>query len=323
MGNLLSMLVDTAPLVHRDSTLGGMLKRTKYVARGVAFAGYTREWFDFLEQPELAFIISHQPSLYHKLQRPYLNCNLNTRQRLEALEQHYSFVLENFSSESIRRVYATPGIVLASFTLKEFGLLELRLSCSRKQKEGDLAIRLVKVGSAKDWYTLSFSIWKYKPPQKELFIGGLQGNRGVNKDLVIDLTRNLHGLRPKALMVFAVQQLATCWGISTVRAVSDTAHIYRHFQKRRILSSRYDEFWLECGGMPANDSFELPATFVPREISTLKINKRPMYRRRYEMLGGLADQIRAHLQKDTEETPALPPDPQPPAALQNWSVGRM
>ncbi len=314
------MLVDTAPLVHREPTPGGIIKRAKYVARGVAFAGYTREWFDFLQQPEMAVIISHHPCLYHKLQRPYLNCILNTRQRLEALLQHYSFVLQNFSSETMKGVYATPGLTLASFFLEDLGEFELHLSYSLKEKEGDLALGLVKVGSPKNWYTLSFSVWKYKAPQKEIFIGGLQGNHAMKKGLVIALTRALHGLRPKALMLFAVQQLAACWGLSSMRAVSDSAHIYRHFQKRKILSTRYDPFWLECGGKPADDdSFELPASFVHREISTLKINKRPMYRRRYEMLSDFADQIRTQLQKDAEGVSVRHSERPSPAIPQNWA----
>src|ERR1700743_3843970 len=110
MASLFSILVDAAPLVHRDPTLDGIFKRAKYVAHGVTFAGYTREWLDFLQQPEMAGVISHHPGLYHKLQHPYLNCILNTRQRLEALVQHYSFVLQNFSPDAMKRVYATPGL---------------------------------------------------------------------------------------------------------------------------------------------------------------------------------------------------------------------
>jgi uncharacterized protein len=79
--------------------------------------------------------------------------------------------------------------------------------------------------------------------------------------------------------------------------VSDSNHIYQHFQKRKALQTSYDEFWLECGGtLSADGMFDLPATFVSREIATLKVNKRQMYRRRYEMLADLAEKIRTGLQ---------------------------
>ena len=297
MANLISLLVNTAPLVHRVPTPGGLLKRAKYVARGVAFARSTREWFDFLQQRELAIVIGNHPCLYHKLQRPYLSCTLATEQRLTALKQHYRFVLANISPETRARLYGTTGLRLASFALDDLGQFELRLSCSRREKEGDFAVSLVRSGTPKDVYSLSFSVWKYEGAHKEIFIGGLQGSHYANKDVVVSLTRALHGLRPKALLVFAAQQLAACWGITTLRAVSDATHIYRHFQKRRVLSTCYDEFWIECGGkLSAEGTFELPATFVPREILTIKPNKRPMYRRRYELLGNFADQIRVAVQ---------------------------
>jgi hypothetical protein len=290
------MLVDTAPLVHRVPTAGGLLKRAKYVARGLAFPKCTGEWFQFLQRPELAVVIQNHPYLYHKLQRPYLTCNLSTRERLEALKEHYGFVTEQFSAEGMRSLYSKSGLVLASFPVKDAGQYELRLGCSRKEKEGDLTVGFAKADLSGNLATLSFSIWKYRNGHKEIFIGGLQGNRSVDKEFIVTLTRGLHGLRPKALLVFVMQQLATCWKIPHLRAVSDTTHIYRHFQKRKVVSASYDGFWLECGGiLSADGMFDLPSTFVPRDIALIKVNKRQMYRRRYKTLGELADQIRDQL----------------------------
>jgi len=111
--------------------------------------------------------------------------------------------------------------------------------------------------------------------------------------LVIAITRAMYGLRPKALLVFVLQQLAACWGIARLRAVSDDTHIYRHPHKIRDLAASYDELWTESGGTLAGDGmFDLPATFVPRDISTLKPNKRQMYRRRYVLMAEIAEQIK-------------------------------
>ena len=103
-------------------------------------------------------------------------------------------------------------------------------------------------------------------------------------------------MRPKALLVFTVQQLAACRGITRMRAVGDETHIYRHSHTRKILATSCDEFWIESGGtLSADGMFDLPIAFSPRDISTIKVNKRQMYRRRYAMLAGFADQIRAQL----------------------------
>jgi uncharacterized protein len=73
-------------------------------------------------------------------------------------------------------------------------------------------------------------------------------------------------------------------------------HIYRHFQTRRNLAASYDEFWAECGGAhDAEGIFDLPVAFIPREIPSIRANKRQMYRRRYAMLEGITEQIHANV----------------------------
>ena len=305
---LIKKLVQTAPLIHTGSNLESVFKRIKYCARGLAFASENRIWFDLLETPQLAMLTRTHPCLYHKLQRPYLNCKLTTRERLISLQEHYRFVATQFTPVMMHRVYSDAGMFLAALPPVESGNYELRLGFSHQQKEGDLVIRLVDQGTGAALFTLAFSITRFDNVCREIFIGGLQGNQAVNgKDTIITLTRGWHGLRPKALLLIALQQLAEVWGISRLRATSDEAHIYRHWQKRRELASCYNEWWLESGGTLAADGiFELPPRFIPREISTLKANKRPVYRRRYAMAEDLAIQMNSSLSGNNFHTPTVP-----------------
>ena len=190
-------------------------------------------------------------------------------------------------------VFATPGKLLATLPLAGLGNFGLRLSCSKQEKEGDLVIGLVDIDTAVVLFTLAFSITRFEAESKEIFIGGLQGNKWANdKELVISLTRRWHGLRPKALLLFALQQLALVWDVPRLRAVSDGMHIYRHWQKRKNVAARYDEWWLDSGGRLADDGiFDLPARFTPRDLSTLNAGKRQTYKRRYLLLAEIAAQI--------------------------------
>jgi uncharacterized protein len=292
MSNLVQTLLSTAPLVHRDASPGGMIKRAKYCLRGLAFARHTGDWFDFLRNSDMAFIVKNNPSLYHKLQRPYLDRTLNTGERLEVLKQHYQFILTHFSTKIIEDVYVPGGKLLAELPVKNVGVLELRLICGSMQKEGDLTIRLTNKESGKRIAHLSFSIRICAADRKEIFIGGLQGDVATKEDVVVAITRGLYGLRPKALVLYVLQQLAACWKITHLRAVSDDMHIYRHFQTKRNVAASYDEFWVECGGTLASDgTYDLPVAFVPRNIPTIRANKRQLYKRRYAMLKGTEDQI--------------------------------
>ncbi len=257
------------------------------------------ELIEFLQRSELALIVKHNPGLFHKLQRPYLTRTLSILHRLEALKQHYKFVLAHFSQDGIKELYsdADIGKLLFELSVPEFGTLQMRLCCGRMQKEGDLTICLEVKESGQRVGSLSFSVWKCEADYKEIFIGGLQGNKQTKESEVVLITRTFYGLRPKALLFFVLQQLATYWNIDRVRGVSDKMHIYRHFQTKRNLAASYDAFWMDCDGqlMP-DDLFNLPGTFVPRAISTIRVNKRQMYRRRYAMLEGIAEQIRKQMQ---------------------------
>ena len=293
MIQIVKTLVRTAPLIHPGRKLGSLCKQTKHCVRGLAFARQTTLWFETLQRPELAVVAGNHPYLFQKLQRPYLNRTLNTCQRCQALQQHYQFVIAQFSPVVRQEIYATPGKLLAVLPLAEVENFGLRLSCSRQEKEGDLVIGLVNLDTGAVMFTLAFSITQWAAEPKEIFIGGLQGNKLANdKEMIISLTRGFHGLRPKALLLFALQELCGRWGITRLRAVSDAMHIYRHWQKRKQVASSYDEWWVESDGVLADDgNFDLPATFVPRDIATLKVNKRPVYKRRYQLLTEIAGQL--------------------------------
>jgi uncharacterized protein VirK/YbjX len=199
----------------------------------------------------------------------------------------------------IEQVFSPAGLSLANFQTEKAGILELRLVSGKMQKEGDLTICLMNRQSADPISTLSFSIWKYDAGHKEMFIGGLQGDKHISKETIVSLTRGLHGLRPKALLFYTLQQLGACWDITRLEAVSDNLHVYRHFQSHRNVSAVYDDFWIECGGaLTPEGTFDLPAAFVSREISSIRVNKRQMYKRRYAMLNEIAGQIRSSLLPD-------------------------
>jgi hypothetical protein len=264
--------------------------------RGLAWPAATAEWFRLLEHPALAGVVRHSPRLYQKLQRPYLTCRLHTAQRLEYLRQHYQFILRHCSPALIREIHSPTGKHLARLPATDQGGYELRLMASGFDKEGELAVCLCGDRGVV-LFTVTFSVARCAAGGREIIIGGLQGNSFANdKQQIIALTRHWHGLRPKALLLFALHQLAAGWEVRRVRAVADATHIFRHWRKRKHIASSYDAWWREAGGQLAEDGlFDLPTRFIPRDLATLKANKRPTYRHRYRMLADLAAQMAAHL----------------------------
>jgi len=296
--NFLAKLWRTARQLHAGASLEARCKRAKFYLRGLTFPCATAEWFELLETPGLAAVVRRRPELFQKPQRPYLASTFRTGQRLHLLTQHYQFILSRFPPELLREVHALPGKCLATLPGHDGGRYELRLASSWTEREGELMLRLRHRESGATLFSLTFAITRNEASHCEMLIGGLQGNREVHdKDLIISLTRQWHGLRPRALLFFTLQQLATVWNATHVRAVSDATHVYRLWKKGKPMAFCYDAWWLETGGHPAADGlFDLPERFVPREIATVKTNKRAMYRHRYEMLADLGRQISTTLE---------------------------
>ena len=108
----------------------------------------------------------------------------------------------------------------------------------------------------------------------------------------------MHGLRPKGLLLFTVQQLAAIWGIEKIRAVSNELNVFRDFRlsKKKVVAD-YDEFWIESGGqLDADNLFTMPSRFAPRPITEIKPNKRALYKKRYAMLDELVVTISNSIQ---------------------------
>ena len=295
---LLATLSRTAGRVHPDSTWGDRLARVKYCVRGLLTPWRTTVWFSQLRSPALQELVRGHPRIHSKLQRPYLHRRVTLTQRLSVLREHYAFFTNSLDATQRRAVSSPAGLFLAELPASDPTRYSLRLRYDTQfEKEGELTLALQDSVLGEAIFTLSFTVtgWNGKRGTRELFVGGIQGRKGANdRDEIVALTRSLHGLRPKALLVFAVQRLAEVWGIANLRAVGDSEHIYRHFRKRRAIQTSYDSFWEECqGGRDADGNFTLPARPVFRGIDAIPAHKRSLYRKRYalmELLGGQLQQ---------------------------------
>jgi uncharacterized protein VirK/YbjX len=287
------MLLGTARSVHPEPGCKGMLARAKYVVRGLARPRLTAEWLAIMHSRPLGSLLRQYPHILNKLQRPYLHRRLGASGRLSVLRSHYQFVSEFLDEPAREEIFAPAGLLLATLPQIE-GHFTLRLFYSHFWEEGEFSIGLFDNAHRAALFTLTFCIFNSGTDDaREIFIGGLQGLRANNmRELAVTLTRSLEGLRPKALLVFAVQRLAQSWGIGGIRAVARDEHIYRHYLKRKNFDADYDEFWLQCHGVALSDgNFRLPSAPPARNIDELPRKKRPIYRRRYAMLAELGEEI--------------------------------
>lgn len=302
----------TAPRVYPDPGFREYIHRLKYITRTLTLAKLSIPWLSTLGRPGIDTIVRNHGRIHAKLQWPYLSKKFTGSQKLDFLTHHYQFLEESFPFPTIEQIASRDGYTLCNVDLQETGILSLQLRYSSFEKEGDLSITLVDLQTREHICSVTFSVTRWTPENRELLIGGIQGHRFANeKARTIEITRGMFGLRPKALLVFAVQQFAQRWTIQRIRAVSNDLHIYRSLRKRREIAADYDLFWSECGGQKdASGMFDLPLSPVLKNIAELKPNKRSVYRKRYAMFDQLAEEI-SHMALPAKTRKAAETDPAP------------
>lgn len=138
--------------------------------------------------------------------------------------------------------------------------------------------------------------------QRVAYVGALQGLRSPDAlEIYRQLTHQLHGLRPRDLLLTAFRRFGLALEVTRILAVDDSHRVSSngYFAASGQVLSSYDEIWTESGGIATSGGFfELGPVTGRRESSAVPARKRALYRRRYEMLDALDGQIDASVAAD-------------------------
>jgi uncharacterized protein VirK/YbjX len=227
-----------------------------------------------------------QPSLIACVIHPYLNVDWRFDQRLDAISRHYKLLNGRLG------ILRFPP--LASIILADLGAAtQIRLhKFLFFEHEGELTVSLFK--SDQRLYSLTFTLGQIGG-EFVAYAGGLQGVRSPEAvGIYRSLTHNMHGLRPRDLLVTAFRLLCGSVGVARVLAISDSKRICSnscHCPGEQIFSS-FDRAWIECGGVRMDDAFfELSPCLTQRSAKDIPLRKRAQYRRRYALVEAIAQQI--------------------------------
>jgi len=274
---------------------GSVTKRLKFILRSWPRRQVNTVWFGLLQSdPFMRKLAAHDHRVYRKLYRPYLSTSWNPARTLDALQTHYAWLRRQLPGPLLEAVFLTDTFRLATWTANRTYQLRLPHD-TRFYQEGEFTLSLLcpELGEG-ELALLSATIARAPDGVVTFHIGGLQGaDRRLGAPAVKEAGRDLHGLRPKSLLVIAGQMLAGHLGCARILATSAATHAYstderRHAKERQKMFFDYDTFWEECEGVRADPAFfELPMTASRRSREAMKPQKRPMYHRRYAMLDEL------------------------------------
>ena len=288
-------------------------KRAKFLLRAACQHRETRAWVDRLAAPENRTLWLARPRLTSKLQRPYLCRGWGLAERSAALASHYDIIGELFSPAARSRIYGE-GLTLVRLVHAASGRrVDLRLVYrDRFEKEGDLSLTVEDVDTRLLLAGLSFCLLD-QGHGRTAWIGGIQASADPRtRELIAGAAKELHGLRPKALALWGLRQLAAPWQLERIRAAGDREHVHRHWHRKSDFEACYDEFWAESGGRAhPGGGWELPLVVPRRQRADIKPSRRKAYERRYSLLAELRAELLAAYsavtpEADDDEAAALP-----------------
>jgi uncharacterized protein VirK/YbjX len=275
---------------HAAKVSGRFRRRARFVLRALSQPRLTRVWLARLVQPDISPLWAARPRLALKLQRPYVTCAWDSTTRFAALLRHYEILCQVFAPEVRAGIYGD-GLDLVRITHPETGTRwDIRLFYHDKfEREGEITLAFREVGTGVMLASLTFCL-AHNFGKRIAIIGGMQSSRDPRtRGLIHDAAKCLCGMRPKAFLVWCLQQLSEPWQLTQIQAVGDDQHVWRHWMKQVDIAASYDEFWRECDGrkLPGGGSWELPLKNNVRPRGELKPSRRKMHERRYALLDAL------------------------------------
>ncbi|SCK15355.1 DUF535 family protein [Vogesella sp. LIG4] len=274
----------------------GIARRCKFLLRALAQWPYSEHWFRYLQaQPELVTALPQQPQWLHKLQRPYLCAGYGTRTKLRLLRQHFELFLQRLPQPLRHSLLSRHAVFMAAVSGKSGMGYRVQLSVTHTMdKEGELMLTLQPETGGQRLATLAFSFGQDRQGRAQIYIGCLQGPSGQGgRDLFREVTKDLHGLMPKVLLMKSLYALARLMGIDTVLAVSNLAHVHNTAWRRyQSIQADYDAFWHSLGSTRLNARhFRLDTAGHERPLSEVPSSKRAQYQRRRALEHTIAEQF--------------------------------
>lgn len=252
----------------------------KYLARALCLPRMHAEYLRFVQgQARMRACRRRDPRLLERHLHRFVNERWHRRDRLRALHSHYRFALSRLPAPLFDAVYVEGGVPLGLLALKDGRELVLSLRPPiHKGCEGELRILLEEPGG-RTLYSIALTVID---DGRAVVIGCLQGPSGTDaREAVRDLTRQMHGLRPKQLMLFLACALARHFGIGRVLGIANAAH---PLSRRRggLFQADYDAFWVEQQGVAEAESgwFSLPVDPPRKHEADVPSHHRSAFRRR-------------------------------------------
>lgn len=212
--------------------------------------------------------------------RDYARRGLSTRKRFALLLGHYTLMQEHCPGLA-SALWSGRTSVMGSLAARECSYRLVIGPSFASRQEGEVCISLEDEVDGLVLGRITFLLASAKDGTA-VVVGGLQGApAGTDKGRIVQATRRLSGLRPKAALLAAVQAFAAAAHVEELHAVGRDTHVASGKSRsyRRRFHAPYDDFWIERGAVASRPfGYRLPLSSPPAEAGTAQERRREAHR---------------------------------------------
>lgn len=256
-------------------------KRLRYRLRSFLHAQAVRIFEQFVNQhPQLVALLNERVGFSYPLVHRFLDKRFNSQQRFDAICENLLFLPQQLShlNPPLWEQPLSFGEVIPDF--------EILLNINEHQPmEGYWALELRYKPKDQLIYLLTFA-----KLDDALLIAVVQGpNFDGSKEIVKQLTKSCHGLRPAYLMVEAMKGLTRILGYNKLLGIPQKYQNKSRFVQSKRYVVDYDAIFSEAGG--SQDYYWILPLENERNLDDVPSKKRSMYRKRFAMLDSLNESM--------------------------------
>ncbi len=286
----------TSQIHSQRAWYASLIKCVGRAFTAMATHGAFSAWVDFLLKPENRRFSDTNPMLWHRTLLGYMSTRWDGRKTVQVLTGSYRFAL-NHPGPMLAALQARTEQPIASVELEEDrGRILVSIhSDDRFRREGEWTVRVRWDQAEGELCSIAFSVEEVDG-RWIAYIGALQGGSGANEESIKAAAKAFHGVRPKAMAVFALQEIIRTLGVSRLLGAGNSIQMSNAKHLIPVpwnkISFNYDAMWAEAGAKPAEEGwFELPLRETRRTREEIKVNKRPLYARRYAFFDRLQEAV--------------------------------
>ncbi|MDR9498553.1 MAG: DUF535 family protein [Hydrogenovibrio sp.] len=263
--------------------------------------GWVKALHESFQHHHLDDVLSAHAYLYFIFKRMYVFMHKDSRQTLEATDnhelipaivQHYAQLARHLPQPLIAQLNGGQ-IEIANTAFAPFRSVRVYLTFIHQNRREGLTSLVLEVDGQAVYY-LNFLL-----TEKGALIGGVQGAKD-SLELSRAFTKATQGIPPHKYLYIAVAALMAEWSVPAVYGIRHAAHVFQGEAKTqyKLENFNYDVFWQDVleGEVEDDDWYQLSAPYQRKPLDDVNAKKRGKLKKRYPFMDALEANVREFAQ---------------------------